>query len=95
MKEMERITVTLTSELADVVRDSVDNGDYASNSEVIREALRDWKLKKVLQETQLNDLYDKIQAGRFDIEAGRVKKFDSARIVRKGRKKLNKNASSA
>ena len=33
-----------------MVRQAVESGDYASNSEIVREALRDWKLKRALQQ---------------------------------------------
>jgi antitoxin ParD1/3/4 len=48
MAEIERMTITLPSEMAAVVKDAVAEGDYASSSEVIREALRDWKTKRTL-----------------------------------------------
>ena len=40
-------------ELAAVVKQAVETGDYASNSEVVRAALRDWKLKRALQIEEL------------------------------------------
>ncbi|MGA2124680.1 MAG: ribbon-helix-helix domain-containing protein [Xanthobacteraceae bacterium] len=43
---MERMTITLTDEQADRVKAAVARGDYASHSEVIREALRDWELSQ-------------------------------------------------
>jgi len=33
-----------------------ESGEYASSSEVIREALRDWKLKRSLQQNELAEL---------------------------------------
>jgi antitoxin ParD1/3/4 len=34
----------------------VDAGDYSSNSEVVRDALRDWTHKRNLREQSLNNL---------------------------------------
>lgn len=44
----EKMSVSLTEEHARLVKDAVASGDYASSSEVIREALRDWKSKRLL-----------------------------------------------
>ena len=41
MAEIERLTITLSSDMAAVVKSAVERGDYASNSEVVREALRE------------------------------------------------------
>lgn len=43
-----KISVSLTEEHARLVHEAVDSGDYASSSEVIREALRDWRAKRLL-----------------------------------------------
>lgn len=42
MGKLERITVTMPEEMAAKLRAAVDAGDYATTSEVVREALRDW-----------------------------------------------------
>jgi antitoxin ParD1/3/4 len=46
MAGIERLTITLPTEMALLVKRAVEGGDYASSSEVIREALREWKLKR-------------------------------------------------
>jgi antitoxin ParD1/3/4 len=56
MADIERMTITMPSEMAAVVKEAVDTGDYASSSEVIRSALRDWKLKRTLQLEELATL---------------------------------------
>ena len=40
MAKIERLTITLPAEMTVLVRGAVDEGDYASSSEVVREALR-------------------------------------------------------
>jgi antitoxin ParD1/3/4 len=47
MARAEKLSIALTPEMAQMVRDAVAGGDYASASEVIREALRDWKTKRL------------------------------------------------
>jgi antitoxin ParD1/3/4 len=88
LANIERLTVTLPSEMAAVVRDAVEGGDYASSSEVIREALRDWKLKRELRLQKIAELKAEIDRGLADIAEGRVKDFDAERIIRRGRKLL-------
>jgi antitoxin ParD1/3/4 len=88
MSTIERMTVTLTAEMAEAVRQAVAAGDYASGSEIVREALRDWKHKRALREQELAELRAQVQEGLSDIEAGRVHDFDAARIIRKGEQQL-------
>ena len=95
MSEIERLTVTLPAEMAAVVRSAVEAGDYASTSEVVRAALRDWKLKRALQLEELEALKAAIAAGFADLAAGRVAEFDVARVVERGRKLLARRSPSA
>jgi antitoxin ParD1/3/4 len=41
MPTIEKLSIALPSEMAALVRRAVDAGEYSSNSEVIRDALRD------------------------------------------------------
>ena len=93
--EIERLTITMPVELAAVVKQAVAAGDYASTSEVIRAALRDWKVKRALQIEELTSLKADIDKGLADVVAGRVKDFDAERIVARGRKLLADRSSSA
>jgi len=56
MPGVEKISIALTQDMAALVREAVESGEYASASEVIREALRGWKLKRALQEEQIREL---------------------------------------
>ena len=85
MAEIERLTITLPAEMAALVRGAVDEGNYASSSEVIREALRDWKTKRALQLQELEGLKADIDRGLTDLVEGRVQEFDTARIIERGR----------
>ena len=88
MAEIERMTITLPSDMAAVVKSAVEGGDYASSSEVMREALRDWKMKRALQLQELAALKSEIDRGSMDVAEGRVQDFDAARIIERGRKLL-------
>ena len=63
MPAVEKITIALTPELSALVKESVEQGDYASTSEVIREALRDWKHKRALQKQEIEELRHLWDAG--------------------------------
>lgn len=56
MASVEKLSIALTHEMADEVRAAVDSGDYASSSEVIREALRDWRCKPLIFNQIDNDI---------------------------------------
>jgi len=48
MANVSKISVALTAELAALVNQAVETGEYATGSEVIREALREWKHRRSL-----------------------------------------------
>jgi antitoxin ParD1/3/4 len=81
---VERITITLTSDMAEAVRAAVSGGEYASSSEIVREALRERRHKRALRERELAELRTDIQSSLEDLEGDRVKDFDAERIIQKG-----------
>lgn len=91
---MERVTITLTPEMAEAVRGAVVIGEYASTSEVVREALRDWQTKRHIRQSELDALRAGVRRGESDLAGGRVKDFDADRIIRKGEERLDRLAPS-
>lgn len=85
---LERLTVTMPVEMAAAIKRAVDDGEYASTSEVVREALREWKTRRQLMLNELSVLKADIDQGLADVAAGRVKAFDADRIIKRGRKLL-------
>jgi antitoxin ParD1/3/4 len=85
MAESERLTITLPTDRAALVKAAVDDGDYASASEVVREALHDWKAKRALQLQELAALKADIDKGLADLAEGRVTGFDPDRLIERGR----------
>ena len=67
MAKVEKLTVALSEETVGAVREAVASGDYASASEVIRDALRDWKLKRRVARMELAEMRRLVQDG---IESG-------------------------
>ena len=46
MHSAEKISITMTPEMLRVIRESVEAGEYASTSEVIRDAMRVWQRQR-------------------------------------------------
>ena len=88
LSTVERLTVTMPADMVALIKQAVAGGDYASSSEVIREAMREWKAKRGLQMGAFDSLKSDIDKGMADVAAGRVTDFDAARIVERGRKRL-------
>ena len=95
MGAIERLTITLPADMAGLVKGAVDEGGYASTSEVIRDALRDWKLKRELQLQQFAALRADINRGLADVAKGRLVSYDRKRILERGRKQFASRANSA
>lgn len=63
---VEKISIALPPEMATLVRQAVETGEYASSSEVIRDALRDWNHKRRLREQGVDELRQVWQQARDD-----------------------------
>jgi antitoxin ParD1/3/4 len=63
MGKLERITVTMPEEMAAKLRAAVDAGEYATTSEIVREALRDWGDQQERRQVALARLRDLIAEG--------------------------------
>jgi antitoxin ParD1/3/4 len=59
MPTVEKMSIALPKEMATVVRQAVATGEYASSSEVVRDALRGWNERRGLKQKSLKTL------GRF------------------------------
>ena len=56
MTTAEKISIALPPEMVHIVRNAVATGEYASSSEVIRDALRDWTYKRSLRQQGVSEL---------------------------------------
>jgi antitoxin ParD1/3/4 len=63
MANVEKLSVALTPEMAAELRAAVEAGDYGSVSEVVRDALRDWRLRRKIEALETEDLRRLIQEG--------------------------------
>ena len=63
MSKLERITVTMPEEMAAKMRAAVESGKYATTSEIIREALRDWSDERDRRQAALEHVRGLISEG--------------------------------
>jgi len=88
MATVEKLSIALTPEMAKEVRMAVKNGEYASSSEVIREALRDWRRKRALQDQEIEELRDLWREG---VESGKGQCSSMEEIKQAARRRLSEN----
>ena len=82
------MTVTLPAELEEFIEQSVKAGRFASESELLREAIETLKTREEFREFQLAGMREKLRAGVADLDAGRVAEWNGDDIKRKGREML-------
>lgn len=80
-----KLSVTLTDEMATMIGRAVESGDYASASEVVREALRTWKFQRSRAEQERAVLREVIAKS---IASGNVGEVSADTIKAEGRKLL-------
>jgi antitoxin ParD1/3/4 len=85
MANVEKVSIALPPEMLAVVREAVASGEYASSSEVMREALRDWKRRRALEQTDIEELRRLWQEG---LESGPGCFADMATIKAEARRRL-------
>ena len=85
MAAVEKVSIALSPEMVTMLKGAVASGEYASTSEVVREALREWNLRKPLREAEIERLR---KAWREGIESGPSHPLDMDKIKRRGRERL-------
>jgi len=78
MADLEKVSIALTREQVAALEAAVETGEYASTSEIIREALRDWQLKRQLGEQDINHLRQLWDEGKA---SGPAEPFDIERTI--------------
>jgi antitoxin ParD1/3/4 len=85
MANVEKISIALPTDMASLVRNAVETGDYASSSEVIREALREWKARRAARTDAIGEIRRLWEEG---INSGPSKELDMAAIKKRARQRL-------
>ena len=89
MSTVEKVSVALSPELLEMVKDAVASGQYGSASEVIREALRDWRVRQPLREAEVERLR---KAWAEGLASGPAEPFDIEDTKRRAREHFRKRA---
>jgi antitoxin ParD1/3/4 len=75
--QTEKLSISLPADMARMVRQRVESGAYASNSEVIREALRAWQERELEREHRLTAI-----RARLDEAASNPRRLTAAEVDR-------------
>lgn len=78
MSKVQKISISLTPRMNEIVQDAVDDGGYASVSEIVREALRDWHERRETPQLTLEDLRNMWEEGESS-GPGRLGSFAAIR----------------
>ena len=87
MKPAGQMTLTLTSELEQFVREQVKRGAFASSSEYIRDLVRERYVREREREARLRALDEALARGLADADAGRTVPLEE--VFRKLRAELS------
>jgi len=85
MPDVKKISIALTGEQVGALKAAVETGEYATTSEIVREAVRDWQFKHALRQEDLNRLRQMWDQGKASGAATPVD-FENAR--REAQKRL-------
>ena len=89
MSNVQKVSIALTPEFIALLKEAVETGEYTSASEVIRDALRDWKLQRALRDMNADELRQLWQEG-IASGPGRFKSIDH--IKKEARRRTSKAA---
>jgi antitoxin ParD1/3/4 len=91
MPNVAKMSVTLTEEMSGMIGNAVETGEYASSSEVIREALREWKARRSLLEQEREHICRLWDVG---LASGPGRFKDIGAIKKEARRRLKAKATS-
>lgn len=78
MSEVQKVSVALTGEQIVALKAAVETGEYATTSEIVREAIRDWQFKRTLRQEDLKRLRQMWDQGKASGDA-KPTDFEAAR----------------
>jgi antitoxin ParD1/3/4 len=87
MPDIQKISIALTAEQVDAIKTAVETGEYATTSEIVREALREWQWKRELRGEDLNRLREHWRQGK---DSGTAAPLDLAKTRDQARQRLKK-----
>ena len=93
MPDVQKISIALTGEQVAALRAAVETGEYATTSEAIREALREWQWKRDLRVGDLRRLRELWRAGKASGDAEPVDFMGTREEARRRLKKTSEKSS--
>jgi antitoxin ParD1/3/4 len=92
MASVEKVSVALTNEQVAALKAAVETGEYATTSEIVREALRDWQLKRELRQEDIKRLRQMWDAG---VASGSAGELDMKKLREDARARLESTKKAA
>jgi antitoxin ParD1/3/4 len=87
MADVQKISIALTAEQVNSLKAAVETGEYATSSEIVREALRDWQWKRELRGEELKRMRELWNEGK---SSGPAATLDMAETRKQARLRLKK-----
>jgi antitoxin ParD1/3/4 len=87
MPDIQKISIALTAEQVHALKTAVETGEYATTSEIVREALREWQWKRELRGEDLKRLREHWREGKA---SGKAAPLDLAKTRDQARQRLKK-----
>jgi antitoxin ParD1/3/4 len=85
MASVEKVSVALTTEQVAALKAAVNSGEYATTSEIVREAVRDWQLKRELRQEGIKRLRQMWDDG---VASGSADGVDMKKLRKEARERL-------
>lgn len=94
MRNAEKVTITMTADLLQSVRDTVEAGEFATTSEAMRDAVRVWQRQRLEDSERLNAMRARIRRSLEDPRPSLSAEEAEAEMSRfmKGQEKAARNA---
>ena len=64
MPDIQKISVALTGEQLAALKAAIEAGEYATTSEIVREAIRDWQFKREVRQEDIKRLRKLLGEGK-------------------------------
>jgi antitoxin ParD1/3/4 len=85
MSDIQKISIALTGAQIAVLKAAVETGEYATTSEIVREAIREWQFKRELRQEDIKRLRQLWDEG---LASGPATPVDFNEIRREGNRRL-------
>ena len=87
MADIQKVSVALTGEQLAALKAAVEAGEYATTSEIVREAVRDWQFKRELRQEEVKRLRRLWDEGKA---SGQPEPLDFDELRREARRRLRR-----